>query len=287
LQILQAYAERDPRVRVISQENGGMSNARNTGMDAARGKYISFIDSDDFIAPDMLERLYNRAEQAQAELVICNLMLYFEDTGKYGYYRDEVLYYQLKNRVFDLEQAPEMVACIAVWDRLYLRSFLQESGVRFIEGMIYEDVPFTVETVLKARRMAVVPDHLYYYRKARDQSITGQESRRGVKHRSDFIEIHRYTQRVLRESGCSDAVFSAHLDHFIGQAMMHNAYCDTRRQYREFFAETRALFDGRMYALCAQLKDAGKRDFARHLEADDPTGARRVLCQVFPGAIRH
>lgn len=287
LNILREYEKKDKRVHVISKENGGMSSARNRGLQAAQGKYISFIDSDDFITPDMFDRLYQRAEQAQADITICNLILYFEDTGKYGYYRDEVLYYHLKNKVFTVEQAPKIVACIAVWDRLYLHSFLRECGVRFIEGKIYEDVPFSVETALKAQRMALVPDHLYYYRKARDQSITGQESRRGVKHRSDFIEIHRYTQQMMRDGDYSDAVWSAHLDHFIGQVMMHNAYCETRKEYKDFFVATRSLFDERMYTLCKQLKDVSKQDYAKRLEAGDPAGARNILRQVFPDSIRH
>ena len=287
LEILKEYEKNDERIRIISQKNGGLSNARNTGLKAALGKYISFIDSDDFIAPDMYECLFQRAEQAQADVTLCNLKLYFEDTGKHDYYRDEVLYYHLKDKVFTVGQVPEIIACIAAWDRLFLHSFLKECGVHFLEGKIYEDVPFCVETTLRARRMALVPDHLYYYRKARAQSITGQESQKGEKHRGDFIEIHRYAQRVMRDARCDDAIWIAHLEQFIGQAMMHNAYCNTRKQYKNFFAATRSLFDEKMFRLSQHLKDESKRDFAKRLEADDPKGAKRILGQVYPGSIRH
>lgn len=73
--MLDAYARRDARFRVIHQENGGVSRARNAGLDAARGEWIAFVDSDDWVEPEMLEILYNAALENNAELSVCGIFL--------------------------------------------------------------------------------------------------------------------------------------------------------------------------------------------------------------------
>ena len=80
--ILAQYAARDSRIFVLNQENQGQSAARNNALDLARGKYISFVDSDDVIAPEMLEELYNRAEMLNTDIAFCNRVIYYQDENK-------------------------------------------------------------------------------------------------------------------------------------------------------------------------------------------------------------
>lgn len=81
-QMCDAIAEQDSRVRVIHQKNGGLSAARNTGIEAARGNWLGFVDSDDFVAPDFYEKLYHAAVSAGADCSICSVQLTHEDGSR-------------------------------------------------------------------------------------------------------------------------------------------------------------------------------------------------------------
>ena len=72
LEILNEYAQKDIRFKVISQENGGSGSARNNGLSRAQGKYVQFLDGDDYFEPEMLEKLYNLAEKHQADITVCS-----------------------------------------------------------------------------------------------------------------------------------------------------------------------------------------------------------------------
>lgn len=81
-QMCDAIAEQDSRVRVIHQKNGGLSAARNTGIEAAHGNWLGFVDSDDFVAPDFYEKLYNAAVNADADCAVCSVQLTHEDGSR-------------------------------------------------------------------------------------------------------------------------------------------------------------------------------------------------------------
>ena len=121
LKKLKEYAAKDDRVVVLSQENKGMSGARNSGMDIATGQYIAFVDCDDYIDVTMIEKLVDIANRTDAEIVITNILLFFEDTLQIKSFRDEPLYYSLRKTTFTLNQAPEMIKHVGVWDRIFQR----------------------------------------------------------------------------------------------------------------------------------------------------------------------
>ena len=109
LSILKEYQNKDNRFIIIDQKNSGQSKARNEGICRASGKYISFVDCDDFIELNMIEKMVLKAESTNADIVITNFSLYFEDTGQYESYRDEVLYYTLRDKVFTINDCPEII----------------------------------------------------------------------------------------------------------------------------------------------------------------------------------
>ena len=80
LDILETYSKKDKRIKIISKENEGQGVARNVGLDNAQGEYISFVDSDDFIKRDMLEKLYNKAENNDLDLVMCKVSSFDNET---------------------------------------------------------------------------------------------------------------------------------------------------------------------------------------------------------------
>lgn len=170
LKILKEYASKYPQFNLIDQENKGLSGARNTGVKAATGDYIFFLDSDDWIEPYSLERLVAAIEGE--DLVCFNGRRYFEDgkieeadTGVtenglsgWDYYKK----YALVSRKFHF-------VCTVL--RLYRRQFLIDNSLWFKEGIYHEDNLFTPIVCYYAHTVKVIPDCLYVYR-IRSGSIT-------------------------------------------------------------------------------------------------------------------
>ncbi len=162
--ICDAYAEKDSRIRVIHKENGGLSDARNAGIDAARGGYISFVDSDDYIAPDMMEKLYNAINSSDADMSICNY-LYVDENGNEVYdndnlpIKDEVVsgVEILTNKMLEHKGWYWVISCC----KLYKKEIF--SGLRFIREKQHEDEFIIHEVLVRCGKVAGVSDALYYY----------------------------------------------------------------------------------------------------------------------------
>ncbi|MEI7428841.1 MAG: glycosyltransferase [Betaproteobacteria bacterium] len=163
--ILAEYALQMPNLRVIRQKNGGLSAARNTGMQLAQGRYLAFVDSDDFVTPQMYEQLLTIAQTDNLDIALCNALYHFEgreedrpiysDTGPTSIIPGkEWLRDRLKN-----DRLMHMV-----WMHLYRRDFLLQHNFKFVPRLIHEDVIWTTEILLKAERIKYDPATLYSYR---------------------------------------------------------------------------------------------------------------------------
>lgn len=194
--VLEEYAKKDSRIKIINRENGGLSAARNTGMPYAKGKYIGFVDSDDYIDPAMYELMYYNAEHFNSQMVICanhklddTTGIVFDDDPYYtlGYFPKE-----LNNRTFNHYDTKDFFQdfCVMAWNKLYLRSFLEKKNARFPEGYIFEDGPFFTDIYFDMERVTIVRDFLYYYRVNRANSIV-------VKGYKNFVDIFYVTNKIL------------------------------------------------------------------------------------------
>ena len=239
-EILESIAHKDKRVIVLNQKNQGQSIARNNGLDRAKGKYISFIDSDDYVEGNMLEKLVDRAEITNADIVITNILLYLEDTNSTKSFRDEVLYYKLRDKVFTISEVPEMIRNIGVWDRIYRREFIQQNSLRFPENLVYEDHFFCIESELLASKIAVIPEHLYYYRKNAGESITDRE-KLNDHFKKDFLTIHKKIQKSLHKSAATVALKREYFKYFLANAFMHQSNATNFKFFVCFFKEVQLI----------------------------------------------
>ena len=163
-QMCDAAAEQDSRVRVIHQKNGGLSAARNMGIEAARGNWLGFVDSDDFVAPDFYEKLYNAAVNADADCAVCSVQLTHEDGSRMdtppqwkvygrGYTGEDVL-----KTITWQDNVPYLVA----WNKLYRREVFRT--LRYPVGRINEDVFVFAELFDTIKKVACMEQPLYFYR---------------------------------------------------------------------------------------------------------------------------
>ncbi len=205
-----AYAKQDPRVQVIHKENGGLSDARNVGKSAAKGEYILFVDSDDYIAPLLMDTLYNLAKKYHADIV-CG--------GAYNCYQDKEIsqFSEKKELVFDgvtalqkMLQGQDLPG--SAWGKLYSKELCNQ--LDFQVGKYYEDAFFQVDMFPMAKTVAVTTEPLYYYIH-RAGSITTHSFR---KKDMDIINAYQYTlQQVTKQYPqlIPQATFRLYWAHFI------------------------------------------------------------------------
>lgn len=195
------YAKRDYRIKVVHKKNGGLGFARNSGLDVAMGEYVAFVDSDDFIASDMMETLYNVAVKYNADEVRGGVIFYEDgketirrDVDKITVFRgkDEV-----KRFVFDyLGPAPEEYRdckyMMAVWLALHSRKVIEENHIRFTSERqtLSEDLVFGMDLFPKMNCVVCIPNGFYYYRN-NPQSLTHHFSWEKYKRQETLFNIVR------------------------------------------------------------------------------------------------
>ncbi|MDR3126099.1 MAG: glycosyltransferase [Rickettsiales bacterium] len=178
-QICRAWAKRDRRIRVIRQENAGLSSARNAGLDAATGEYVHFIDSDDCISLDYYERMVGSIGGA--------------DMAASGFYNekkpsDSVEYHSSATLVSTLDKlaGTDVASQAMVWRFLFRRAFLVRRGMRFREGRLVEDIMFSIPAVFFASKVEVVPGAQYFYRKNAGSIVNTRDRARLAKRKADY-----------------------------------------------------------------------------------------------------
>ena len=157
--ICDEYAAADPRVRVIHQANAGAATARNTGLNIAAGELISFIDSDDFIAENMIEIMTDHICREQADLVICNVAPCYD--------RNSILSCEspIVDQTYPLEvfiKKEQVWQYMVLWNKLYRRHLFDH--IRFPDGFIYEDNATNHRILGQCRTIVTITDELYFYR---------------------------------------------------------------------------------------------------------------------------
>ncbi|MDO4194073.1 MAG: glycosyltransferase family 2 protein [Erysipelotrichaceae bacterium] len=172
LSILREYEQKDDRITVIDKPNGGLSDARNAGMAIASGKYIQFIDSDDFVEPQLLEKCRRKLEETDADMVIFDIYQYFLATGK----KEVIANTYDENGIYSIRTNPELIVSIqnAAWNKMYRLSLFRDNDIIYPWGCYYEDLGTTYRLLARSDKVAFINEPLYDYLQDRPGNITHQ-----------------------------------------------------------------------------------------------------------------
>ena len=193
--ICDEYAKKDHRIEVIHKSNGGLSDARNKGLEIAKGEYIGFVDSDDYIEADIYEVLYNLLKQYNADVSICNFYTVSQgkiaiknvDSGIKEYTRIEILKEILLDN--DIQSY--------AWNKLYKRELFGE--IKYPVGKKYEDIGTTFYLLEKCNKVVVTGKPEYYYINRQD-SIVNNVTETTI---TDYIELimqrYDYIEENIKE----------------------------------------------------------------------------------------
>lgn len=175
-EILKKYQENDSRIIIVNKENGGLPSARNAGLEKASGEYVGFVDSDDYVQPDMFEKLYKTAKAEKSEVVICgaNILPEVPRASDWLYACLSPAYKKYEkfdpNMLFN-----DMTVTPFLWRTLIKRSLIAQHHLRLKEDiMIGEDKAFQCKVYPLANSITVIPDKLYNYFWCREGSLMNQ-----------------------------------------------------------------------------------------------------------------
>jgi glycosyltransferase involved in cell wall biosynthesis len=191
-QIIDEYCSKDERIKSIIKENGGLSDARNHGIDYVTGEYIAFIDSDDYIDLNMMEELYKKAVYHQAEIALCDLVKVDEQGNEF---RDLPQSPQLGDKIVlenDFSLFGEM-SCFAC-NKIFKKSLFKKH--RFKKGIHFEDIELIPKLVLDSKIIAKINQPFYKYFERQD-SITKTHTKKGL---DMFLAIKEVTNYFLQSN---------------------------------------------------------------------------------------
>ncbi len=198
MDIVREYASGDSRIIIVNKANGGLSSARNYGMDIASGEYLYFLDSDDYLKPQALEKLYDLSKENDLDNIFFSAETFFESEEVKEKNRNYITYYNRSREYPKVYTGQELFtlmeekgdfrpsACL----QMPKKRLLDQYGIRFYEGILHEDNLFSLQNMTVSQRVMCISDKLYM-RRMREESImtSAKELKKSVGY---FITIKEY-----------------------------------------------------------------------------------------------
>ncbi len=212
-EVCDAYAEKDPRIKVIHKENGGAPSARNVAIDKADGDYLYFMDSDDWTEKTMLEDMVKIAEENNSQLVVAGYYIdtYYNDTEKYTQEQS------VPSKVFESQQEFRENAhklfdqnlLYTPWNKLFKADYIKQNKLYF-PNTFWDDFPFNLSVIADIERVAVTDKKYYHFIRKRAESET-------AKYRSDMYDKREEENGWLINLYKKWGVSSPEIDEFLGR----------------------------------------------------------------------
>ena len=192
--IMKEYAQKDPRIKVIEQQNSGPARARNQGLENATGKYLMFCDSDDWYEPDMCQVMYDTIENKKTDIVCCYTLLHCED-GLSASDKEKRLvegaYNLPRSGIYPLSEEIVFSTNVLLWNKIWRRDIVQKWDIKFPAGHEHDDDAFWYMYAFMAKDIFFLQKHLYHYF-IRGGSIMATQVNKTPKNRMDRWAITEY-----------------------------------------------------------------------------------------------
>ncbi len=186
-EICKKFVEKDKRFSLINKVNGGLSSARNTGMEKAIGKYIYFLDSDDYLYDTAMEKCVNKLESDQSEMVIFDVMQHNLKNNTSQIIKNNFD----ERKTYNIKENKELLIGIlnAAWNKMYLRDLFLKNNISYPYGYYYEDLGTTYRLLVNCDKISFINEPLYNYLSDRPGNIT-QQFNNNVYHVLDMVKIN-------------------------------------------------------------------------------------------------
>lgn len=192
--ILEEYAARFPeKIRTKTLANGGQGRARNFGIEMARGEWLGFVDSDDWVQPEMYEKLLSAAEKENCDIAVCDTLCCYEDGST--------------KLLRAWREGDALSAAGSSCDKVFRRSLVGQ--LRFPEGLWYEDFGFSAQALGRAGKLACLPEALYCYRIGHPSTMHNNNARKNL----DLLAVLDLLKAPLREAGKAEDFDALVLNH--------------------------------------------------------------------------
>ena len=240
--IAKEYAARDARIRVFDKENGGLSDARNFALPHARGEYIAFVDSDDYVDTATYATMVDKAHEADADVVVCAYTEIRYGTATLLSFADAMDFYG-----HSVTESPRLLdsANSYAWNKIYRRSFWMEHGFAFPVGQWYEDSALIYNVLGSANRVACVDRPFYHYTVKRAGSITGTVNEKIFDALLSVESILRFYQTLPQTPALQEQVYCLCLRHALVR-LQNFPRTKNRRLARAYIRRCYAFFDANL-----------------------------------------
>lgn len=256
-----AWALKDERIKVIHQENGGLSAARNAGIRFSHGEYIGFVDSDDCLHKDMYRFLYDALVESKADVAVCHEQIYM-DGSKAPEDREEKMLIEAEET--QAEAASHFMDKFTgpiswAWNKLYKRELVEKHC--FLEGKLVEDIFFNTDIMSDVQKVVWIKNSLYYYR----QRSTGIGGRKSEAFYINYAQAMLHVSDVFSNKSAPDLKKKLKANMMYKIALIEteawiagrrNAQKEIRKMFKDYFKENHAEVSGQ--------KGAAKILFARY-----------------------
>ncbi|QIK38192.1 FkbM family methyltransferase [Caldichromatium japonicum] len=207
--ILEEYAQRDPRIRIVHQTNRGLASTRNTALGYVRGRYLMHVDSDDMLRPGAIRHLVEEIERTGADFIVFQHIM-FDETHEFDNWYYDFDRWNLEPKT-SLTQKLDILHYHYTWSKFFRVEFLNKYNFRFPDGLQFDDNVYHWKVLLAAEKVVVLPEKLYRYR-MRAGSIMWHRGR----HHLDIFRIFKEGIAHFREQGVYEAVFQDFMQYKMG-----------------------------------------------------------------------
>ncbi|MDY3001340.1 MAG: glycosyltransferase [Romboutsia timonensis] len=258
--IINKYSLIDSRIKVINKKNGGLSDARNVGIEIAKGDYIAFLDSDDWVELNMYEKLYSYIKQENADIAQCSYQKVYNEEVNNQKIKEEIKLISGKDSLYNLS-GKNAGKTVVVWNKIYKRELFND--IRFPKGKYHEDEFTTYKVLYKANKIVDLNLPLVYYRQ-RDGSITN--SKFNIK-RLDALEAFNERLAFYKEKNLDE--------------LQQLTLVPILRLTNEFYIKIKDSDIDDKYEILKLLRQGIKKDYILFMKNKYVSFKRKILLTIF------